>query len=164
METGFNGPVFFLHVCNDILLTVSNRLWPEIIRAFLRRCVWLCAASHAKGGDVKLATIWQRFIWVLLYSSLFLLTPFSAYGQDVQGRNWAGACTGCHGTEGRSNGAIPSIAGIEKQKFVRLMMAFRDGSKAATVMHQHARGLNDDQIDKLGDYFSSREPVGGNDK
>jgi len=126
--------------------------------------VWLCAASHAKGGDVKFATIWQRFIWVLLYSSLFLLTPFSAYGQDVQGRNWAGACTGCHGTEGRSNGAIPSIAGIEKQKFVRLMMAFRDGSKAATVMHQHARGLNDDQIDKLGDYFSSREPVGGNDK
>jgi len=113
---------------------------------------------------VKFATIWQRFIWVLLYSSLFLLTPFSAYGQDVQGRNWAGACTGCHGTEGRSNGAIPSIAGIEKQKFVRLMMAFRDGSKAATVMHQHARGLNDDQIDKLGDYFSSREPVGGNDK
>jgi cytochrome subunit of sulfide dehydrogenase len=126
--------------------------------------VWLWAVRHEKGGNVKLATTRQRFLCALLYSSLFALTPFAAYGQDVQGRNWAGACTGCHGTEGRSKGAIPSIAGIDKQEFVRLMMAFRDGSQAATVMHQHARGLNDDQIEKLGDYFSSREPVGGNDK
>ena len=113
---------------------------------------------------MNLATTRQRVICALLYSSVFALTPFSAFGDDVQGRNWAGACTGCHGTEGRSEGAIPSIAGIEKQKFVDLMMAFRDGSQAATVMHQHARGLNDEQIEKLGDYFSSRESVGGNDK
>lgn len=87
------------------------------------------------------------------------LTATSAHAQDsMQGRNWSGACTGCHGTEGRSTGAIPAIAGIEKSKFVELMTAFRDGSQPATIMHQHAKGLSDEQIDALGDYFASRQP------
>ena len=81
-----------------------------------------------------------------------------AAAQDVQGRNWAGACTGCHGTEGRSVGAIPAIAGIEKAKFVRLMTSFRDGKELATIMHQLAKGLTDQQIDAIGDYFASRKP------
>lgn len=164
METGFNGPVFF---CAVVVIFCS----PFRIVCGRKSCKRLCEDAFScgpngmkKGGNMKLATTRQRFICALLYSPLFVLTPLSAFGEDVQGRNWAGACTGCHGTEGRSSGAIPSIAGIEKQKFVRLMMAFRDGSQPATVMHQHARGLNDDQIEKLGDYFSSREPVGGNDK
>ena len=86
------------------------------------------------------------------------LIAASAYAQEnMQGRNWSGACTGCHGTEGRSVGAIPAIAGIDKAKFVELMTAFRDGTQPATVMHQHARGLSDEQIDALGDYFASRK-------
>ena len=87
------------------------------------------------------------------------LIAVSAYAQEnVQGRNWSGACTGCHGTEGRSRGAIPAIAGIDKVKFVDLMTAFREGTQPATVMHQHAKGLSDEQIDALGDYFASRKP------
>ena len=31
-----------------------------------------------------------------------------AAAQSIQSRNWSGACTGCHGTEGRSAGAIPA--------------------------------------------------------
>ena len=97
----------------------------------------------------------------LLFGSLCGLAPYETLAQDVQGRNWAGACTGCHGSEGRSSGVIPSIAGMEKAKFVRLMVAFRDGTQSATLMNQIARGLNDEQIDKLGDYFASRERGGG---
>ena len=100
----------------------------------------------------------------LLFASLCLTMSIEAFAQDVQGRNWAGACTGCHGTEGRSIGDIPSIAGIDKADFVRLMNEFRDGTRPATVMHQHARGLNDEQIDKLGDYFASRDPNAGGAK
>lgn len=81
-----------------------------------------------------------------------------ACAQNTLGRDWAGACSGCHGTEGRSEGAIPPIAGMHKDDFVRLMMAFRDGTRAATVMHQHARGLSDEQIGAIGDYFASRSP------
>ncbi|NIO42008.1 MAG: c-type cytochrome [Burkholderiales bacterium] len=86
------------------------------------------------------------------------LTVTCAFAQDVQGRNWSGACTGCHGTEGRSEGAIPPIAGIDKARFVELMTAFRDGRKPGTIMHQHAKGLSDEQINALSEYFASRNP------
>ena len=81
-----------------------------------------------------------------------------ACAETTLGRDWAGACSGCHGTEGRSEGAIPPLAGMHKDKFVQLMQAFRDGKSPATVMHQHARGLTDAQIGAIGDYFASRSP------
>jgi len=81
-----------------------------------------------------------------------------ACAETTPGRDWAGACSGCHGTEGRSEGAIPSIAGMHKDKFVQLMKAFRDGTLPATVMHQHARGLTDEQVGAIGDYFANRSP------
>jgi cytochrome c553 len=59
---------------------------------------------------------------------------------------------------------IPSIAGMEKAKFIRLMTAFRDGTQPATLMNQLVRGLSDEQIDKLADYFASREASGGQGK
>ena len=95
---------------------------------------------------------------LLLSLLVSLITASGVFAQDVQGRNWAGACTGCHGTEGRSSGSIPPLAGIEKSKFVRLMTAFRDGEQPATIMQQLAKGLDDYQIDVLGDYFASRAP------
>ena len=100
----------------------------------------------------------------LLFVLLCGLSPEGAFAQDAQGRNWAGACTGCHGSEGRSSGVIPSIAAMDKERFVRLMAAFRDGTQSATLMNQIARGLNDAQIDKLADYFASRAPVGEQEK
>lgn len=103
-------------------------------------------------------------VCVLLFASLCGLAPHGAFAKDVQGRNWAGACTGCHGSEGRSDGVIPSIAGMEKAKFVRLMVGFRDGTQQGTLMNQLARGLNDEQIEKLADYFASREPSRGQGK
>ena len=117
------------------------------------------------GPTVKMALIGsavkQLVTYLLLFCSLSVLAPTAAFAQDVQGRNWAGACTGCHGSEGRRSGAIPSIAGMQKEKFVRLMMAFRDGAQPGTIMHQLARGLSDEQIEKIGDYFASRQPYSG---
>lgn len=99
---------------------------------------------------------------VMIFLVVFVLswlTSGPAAAQDVQSRDWSGACTGCHGTEGRSSGAIPAIAGIDKVKFVELMTAFRNGTQQTTIMHQLASGLSEEQIDALGDYFSSRSPM-----
>ena len=90
--------------------------------------------------------------------ALSFIVPMNVVaGGTLQGRNWAGACTGCHGTEGRSVGHIPSIAGMEKSRFAALMYSFRQSGRRATVMHQHAKGLSEAQIDALGDYFASRD-------
>ena len=94
--------------------------------------------------------------------SLTLLLIFGAMAanavaeSNTLGRDWAGACSGSHGTDGRSVGAIPSIAGMPNEQFVRLMKSFRDGTRSATIMHQHARGLSDEQINAIGRYFADR--------
>ena len=94
--------------------------------------------------------------------------PTLVVAQNLQARDWAGACTGCHSTgydatadgskHHRGSGAIPAIAGMDKQKFVELMIAFRNGTRDSTVMHQLANGLSKEQINALGEYFSARSP------
>ena len=37
------------------------------------------------------------------------------------------------------------------------MQAFKSGARAATIMHQIAKGYNDEQIKQLADYFASQK-------
>lgn len=66
-------------------------------------------------------------------------------------------CVNCHGTEGRINSAIPSIAGREKAYLEETLKAFKAGSKSATIMHQLAKGYTDEEITVLADYFSKQK-------
>ena len=75
---------------------------------------------------------------------------------DYQARGWAATCTGCHGTEGRSIGAIPSIAGMEEKKFAQKMLYYKSDKAQATIMHQHARGYTLDQINRMARYFRNQ--------
>ena len=73
-------------------------------------------------------------------------------------RNLAAACANCHGTDGRSLGGVPSLAGESKAKLLQTLHEFRDGKKPATIMHQIAKGYSDAQLDLLSDFFS-RQPA-----
>ena len=35
------------------------------------------------------------------------------------------------------------------------MKAFKDGTRPATVMHQLSKGITDEQIDRIADYFAA---------
>jgi cytochrome subunit of sulfide dehydrogenase len=85
------------------------------------------------------------------------VTGAAAWGQDPGARGLAANCTGCHGPNGNSAGAIPTIAGLEKAYFVTAMREFKSGARQATIMHQHAKGYNDQEIDILADYFSRQQ-------
>jgi cytochrome subunit of sulfide dehydrogenase len=87
----------------------------------------------------------------------FALTGAAAWGQEPAARSLAANCTGCHGPNGNSEGAIPAIAGLEKSYFVTAMQEFKSGARQATVMHQHAKGYNDQEIEILADYFSRQQ-------
>jgi sulfide dehydrogenase cytochrome subunit len=79
-----------------------------------------------------------------------------AWSQD-QARSLAANCTGCHGRNGVSAGAIPSIAGLERAYIVTAMQEFKAGTRQATVMHQHAKGYTDPEIELLAAYFSQQK-------
>jgi len=66
----------------------------------------------------------------------------------------AANCANCHGTTGNAKGAMPSLAGQPKAYMVEQMRAFRDGKRAATIMHQLAKGYTDSQIEAIAEHFS----------
>jgi cytochrome c553 len=83
---------------------------------------------------------------------------FSAQATDTRARFMAANCAYCHGTDGRSSGAIPSLAGLEVNYFVEQMKAFRDGSRPATVMAKHANGYTDAEYEAVAKYFAAIKP------
>ena len=78
-------------------------------------------------------------------------------GDDLQARSLAVNCTSCHGPGGVSTGGIPSLTGRPKEALLESLQGFKAGTKPATVMHQHAKGYTDAELDVLADYFSKQE-------
>jgi cytochrome c553 len=77
--------------------------------------------------------------------------------QALHVRSLAATCANCHGTEGAAvdaPGSFP-LRGKSKAEIVTQMTAFRDGKRAATVMHQLAKGYTPEQIEQLAAYFAA---------
>lgn len=95
---------------------------------------------------------------VLAALTLAAAAPVEAQtAQEAQTRAWAASCATCHGSNGSSKGGIPSIAGVEKERLLEQLLAFRKGDKPATVMHQHAKGYTDAELERLADFFSRQK-------
>jgi cytochrome c553 len=81
-----------------------------------------------------------------------------ALAQDaLQVRGWAAACANCHGTDGRAQPGMESLAGANKDDMVKKMLDFKAGRKPATIMHQLAKGYTDDQIVAIAGYFAAQK-------
>jgi cytochrome c553 len=91
------------------------------------------------------------------------LTSTATSAQDRNlGRNLAAQCANCHGTNGRSQGGMPALAGRGKDELVRIMGEFKSGARTgpqSTIMHQLAKGYSDDQIALIADYLSRQKPA-----
>ena len=79
-------------------------------------------------------------------------------------RTLAASCAACHGTNGNAVGGNAvnnnfTLAGMNGKYFVAQMLAFKNASRPATVMHHHAKGLNEDEINLLAIYFSQQKSV-----
>ena len=67
----------------------------------------------------------------------------------------AGPCASCHGPDGHSPGAIPSIAGLAEEQATERMLAFRNGTDpTATVMPRLMKGYDEAQIRALARWFT----------
>jgi sulfide dehydrogenase cytochrome subunit len=72
-------------------------------------------------------------------------------------RNIAANCANCHGTNGVSQGVVPSLAGQSKADLVRKMQDFKSGKAAGTIMPQLAKGYTDEQIDLAAGFFAAQK-------
>ena len=89
---------------------------------------------------------------------IFLALPKTTWA-DAHIRVLAASCAACHGANGNSVGGTPVLAGLERNHFVLQMQAFKSGVRASTVMHHHAKGLNEAEIDQLADFFAVQTRV-----
>lgn len=95
--------------------------------------------------------------------SIAAALPSAARAQDANAqdanavRGMAATCANCHGTDGRSSGPVPSLAGIDKAQIVQQMQDFKTGKRPATIMHQLAKGYSDAQIDQIAAYFAAQK-------
>ncbi|CAA7627759.1 Cytochrome c553 [Candidatus Terasakiella magnetica] len=70
----------------------------------------------------------------------------------------AESCALCHGMEGRSPAAMPSLAGREAETLFKALMGFYDGSRPATVMDRIVKGYDAAELRDLAEYFAHRPP------
>ena len=71
----------------------------------------------------------------------------------------ANACAACHGPDGRSQGAIPSIDNLPAEDFISALQAFRADTRKGTVMNRIGKGVGDAEIAAMAAYFAGRRGV-----
>ena len=89
-----------------------------------------------------------------LLASALMLAPATAQTDANAARYIAANCANCHGTTGVARGGMPSLAGQKKDQIATRLREFRDGKRAATLMHQIAKGYSDEQIDAIAEVIA----------
>lgn len=95
--------------------------------------------------------------WILAVTGL-VLVPLTSNAEPVtEGAILSITCNGCHGPDGKSTGAIPSIGGKSADYIEKALLDFRDDKRPSTVMQRHAKGYSDAQIKLIAEYFASKK-------
>ena len=96
----------------------------------------------------------SRFALALLFAPLAVGAQLRVQDASVL----AGTCLNCHGPEGRSAGAIPSLRGHTAGYLLQRLQAFRTGQAPdATVMTRLMKGYDDAQVEALAHWFADKE-------
>ncbi|HXZ96372.1 MAG TPA: c-type cytochrome [Burkholderiales bacterium] len=99
---------------------------------------------------------------VALYSAMLIFTVYCATSRVIAAdsnyaRNLAAGCANCHGTDGRSVGVVPPLAGLDKNYIILQMQDFKHGRRPSSIMQQIAQGYSDQQIELMAQYFAVRK-------
>lgn len=97
----------------------------------------------------------QRAAAVAFMASAALASG-SAQAEIASGAVLVNTCFSCHGTDGKSAGAMPSIAGKSENYIIEKLKAFRSDEIEATIMNRIAKGYTDDEIAALAKFFSGK--------
>jgi cytochrome subunit of sulfide dehydrogenase len=116
---------------------------------------------HVRIKGQKIVLIPSIFLRSLFGVPVFVALTSLAVVQSANGQSTfdvtvlAGSCANCHGTDGRSPGGIPSLAGRPAHLLKAQMLAFQsDPPVGTTIMNRLAKGYSDFEIDALATYFS----------
>ena len=98
----------------------------------------------------------KRSVALLLFGSCLSVSSMSSAVQISQGTMLANSCAACHGTHGKSPGAIPAINGKSARFIVQSLKDFQSGTRTSTVMGRHASGYSEQEIQLIAEFFSKQ--------
>ncbi len=76
---------------------------------------------------------------------------------DRNARDLAASCTACHSVSaGSAPGAIPALAGKDRDALIAAMQGFKEGKRPGTVMPQLAKALTDGEVAAISGWFAQR--------
>ena len=122
----------------------------------------------------------KQFVVISLFTSSIVWAITGQAAEDVvisadtlHARVLAASCAACHGTQGNAvgnesernaaagnpNARNATLAGRDSADFTSKMLGFKDGSRKATVMHHHAKGLTEVEINQLATFFANQKRV-----
>lgn len=82
-------------------------------------------------------------------------TMARAEAVNEEGKNVRAHCISCHGMKGITvNPQWPNLAGQKKAYLQKQLLAFRSGERDNPVMQVIAKGLSDEQIEAVAEYYS----------
>ena len=93
--------------------------------------------------------------FALALAAAGLMVAMAPAHADPRARFMAANCSYCHGTDGKTQGYIPGIAGLDVAYFVEQMKNFRTGERPGTVMKKHAAGYTDAEYEAMAKYFAN---------
>lgn len=82
----------------------------------------------------------------------------TAAPSDLQVALWAASCMACHGTDGRADGPGLELIGRPADELTGILLAYKRGDRTGTIMHQHARGYTDDELQRIAAHFAALRP------
>ena len=99
----------------------------------------------------------MKFLFLFFLLVCFVKNSYSddkilALGDKEYGQHLAGECVTCH--KAKTDKAIPSINGYDKDVFVTIMLAYKNKEMENPVMQMIAGRLDNEQIASLALYFN----------
>lgn len=68
-------------------------------------------------------------------------------------------CYTCHGPDGRSPAAMPSLQGKHADYLLRRLLEFKQGKGHPTIMDRIARGYSDEELASIAAYIAAQAPA-----
>lgn len=81
----------------------------------------------------------------------------AAHAGQPTGETMGHTCAACHGTLGNTtNEAFVPLAGMDRESFIRSMLAYKNLMRPSSIMSHIADGYSKEDIERMADFFSKQ--------
>lgn len=112
-----------------------------------------------------MTVVWECWRPLAFALAAAILCSASALGQSVPLNERIQQCGGCHGEDGNSRlENIPSLAGQPQFFLLNQLILMREGVRRIEAMIPFVKGLKDDDITALADYYAKLAPKASDER